>query len=47
MSATGDVNNPTGGDSVDTIIIGGSSVRDISWEEGSDYITVTTTNEVE
>ena len=47
VSATGDVNNPTGGDSVDTTIIGESSVRDISWEEGSDYITVTTNNEVE
>ena len=39
------VNRPTG-EKVDTIISGGASVKDISWEEGSDYITVTTNSEV-
>ena len=46
MSVTGDANNPTGV-RVDTIISGGAFVKDISWEEGSDYITVITNNEVE
>ena len=38
-------NRPTG-EKVDTITSGGSSVKDISWEDGSDYITVTTKIEV-
>ena len=46
VSVTGNFQTPTGV-RVDTVISGGSSVKDISWEEESDYITVTTNNEVE
>ena len=46
MSDTNNFFRPTG-IRVDTIVSGGSSVKDISWEEGSDYITIATNDEVE